>query len=63
MNEVLPFKKLEEGIVSVCCVCFPGSSIFGSYPELTGSRLSHGYCETHRKEFLANLLKLKAKKN
>jgi hypothetical protein len=55
MNELLPFKKLEEGIVSVCCMCFPGSSIVDLFPELKGSRLSHGYCQNHLKEMMATL--------
>jgi hypothetical protein len=49
------YKIKVPGFVSVCCVCFPNTSIVAKYPELTGMRLSHGYCATCAAKLLAEL--------
>jgi hypothetical protein len=35
--------------LTVCCVCYPGNSVFNAYPELAdkGLSVSHGICERH----------------
>jgi len=41
--------KLEAGLVTVCCACYPGNSVFEALPHLAGLGLqvSHGLCEHH----------------
>lgn len=41
--------KLTEGMVTVCCVCYPGNSIFEANPHLRGLglKVSHSLCVPH----------------
>jgi len=41
--------KLLGGLVTVCCVCYPGNSVFEALPQLAGLGLqvSHGLCTQH----------------
>jgi hypothetical protein len=59
MNVNEPYTVKEEGIICVCAACFPGNSIVALFPDLAGSKLSHGYCPGHAAEFLAGFKSLR----
>lgn len=42
-----PYKLVTPTMVSVCCCCFPGKSIFSLFPDLQGNDISHGICQRH----------------
>lgn len=54
MNEV-PFKLLEDNVVSCCGWCYPGEAILAAFPELAGRKISHGICQKHKAEMMKEL--------
>lgn len=56
-----PYKVVTPTMVSVCCCCFPGDSIFSLFPDLKGSELSHGICPRHAARWKADLAIQRAK--
>lgn len=55
MNEK-PYKLSPDQTIVACCGwCFPGSSILSTFPELTGRKISHGICATHKAEMMKEM--------
>ena len=57
--------KLEAGLITVCCVCYPGNTVFEAFPHLAGLGLqvSHGLCDRHFKQlYPVEYLALRKKK-
>lgn len=50
-----PYREVAEGMISVCCCCFPGDAIFGVFPDLRGSQISHGICKRHAERWKSDL--------
>jgi len=51
--------KIDNQILRVCCVCYPGLTVFDDYPWLRynfGDNVSHGYCEFHAFLFRLSIL-------
>lgn len=50
-----PYRILEPGLIWACSWCHPGETIFGSFPDLRGNKISHGICPKHKAEFMSQL--------
>lgn len=47
--------KTDGDVVTTCGWCHPGSTIIALYPELSGKKISHGICNTHKEAMLKDL--------
>lgn len=50
-----PYKLMQDNVVSCCGWCYPGQQIAAAFPEVSGMKISHGICPTHKVEFMKEL--------
>ena len=53
---------IGNGYANVCAWCWPGQSVFESYPELRRCTITHGICPECHERFLAALEEVRKEK-
>lgn len=47
--------RIVDGQTCVCGYCHPGQSITAIFPELAGTKISHGLCEAHKARLMVEM--------